>query len=651
GAGPDALVAVALPRSAELVVALLGVVKAGAGYVPIDPLYPSARLGLVLADAGPLLVLTDAATRHVLPSDVPGLLLLDELDLRTGPGQERPAALSPQHLAYVMHTSGSTGTPKGVGVTHRGVVRLALDRAYAGTGHERVLMHSTQAFDAATYELWVPLLNGGTIVVAPGDSPDPATLAAVIAEHRVTGLLVTAGLFQVVADELPEAFTGVREVWAGGDVVPPAAVRRVLAACPGTAVVDAYGPTEATMAASAHRVRAAADVGAVVPIGRPLDGTRLYVLDAALRPVPTGVPGELYIAGDRLARGYLGRAALTAERFVACPFGGPGERMYRTGDLVAWTREGLLGYRGRTDTQVKVRGFRIEPGEVEAALTAHPGVARALVVARPGPGGGGRLAAYVVRVGEGGIAGVGDIDFHVGVGAAELRRFVADRLPEFMAPAAYVLLDRLPLTPSGKPDRAALPEPEFTTGAYRAPRTRREQVLADVYADVLGRDRVGVDDDFFAAGGDSIRSIQVVSRARARGVDVTPRQVFQHRTVAELARLAPAGPGGGVGPRVLAELDGGGAGFLPLPPIARYVRERGGSLDRFAMSVLLDLPEGIDRAGLLATLDAVVAHHDVLRSRLVTDGDAGEGLLVGAPGPVDSGTLLRRVEHAGHGDA
>ncbi|QDQ09903.1 amino acid adenylation domain-containing protein [Streptomyces spectabilis] len=651
GAGPDALVAVALPRSVELVVALLGVVKAGAGYVPIDPRYPSARLGLVLADAGPLLVLTDSATRHVLPRDVQGLLLLDEGELPTGPGRERTAALSPQHLAYVMHTSGSTGTPKGVGVTHRGVVRLALDRAYAGTGHERVLMHSTQAFDAATYELWVPLLNGGTIVVAPGESLDPAALAAVIAEHRVTGLLVTAGLFQVVAEELPEAFTGVREVWAGGDVVPPAAVRRVLAACPGTAVVDAYGPTEATMAASAHRMRAAADVGAVVPIGRPLDSTRLYVLDAALRPVPAGVPGELYIAGDRLARGYLGRAALTAERFVACPFGGPGDRMYRTGDLVSWTGEGRLVYRGRTDAQLKVRGFRIEPGEVEAALTAHPGVARAVVVAHPGPGGGARLAAYVVRVGEGGIAGVGDIDFHVGVSAAELRRFVADRLPEFMAPAAYVLLDRLPLTPNGKPDRAALPEPEFTTGAYRAPRTRREQVLADVYADVLGRDRVGVDDDFFAAGGDSIRSIQVVSRARARGVDVTPRQVFQHRTVAELARLSPAGPDGGGEPRALAELDGGGAGFLPLPPIARYVRERGGSLDRFAMSVLLDLPEGIDRAGLLATLDAVVAHHDVLRSRLLTDGRAGEGLLVGAPGPVDSGALLRRVDHAGHGDA
>ncbi|WP_051854505.1 non-ribosomal peptide synthetase [Streptomyces sp. NRRL B-1347] len=650
GAGPDALVAVALPRSAELVVALLGVVKAGAGYVPVDPRYPSARLGLVLADAAPLLVLTDAATRHVLPQDAQELLLLDELDVRTGPGQERVAALSPQHLAYVMHTSGSTGTPKGVGVTHRGVVRLALDRAYAGTGHERVLMHSTQAFDAATYELWVPLLGGGTIVVAPGDTLDPAALAELIAEQRVTGLLVTAGLFRVVADELPEAFAGVREVWAGGDVVPPAAVRRVLAACPGTAVVDAYGPTEATMSASAHKMRAAADVGAAVPIGRPLDGTRLYVLDAALRPVPVGVPGELYIAGDRLARGYLGRAALTAERFVACPFGGPGERMYRTGDLVAWTREGLLGYRGRTDTQVKVRGFRIEPGEVEAALAAHPGVAQAVVVARAGADGGGRLAAYVVRVGEGGIAGVGDIDFHVGVTAAELRRFVADRLPEFMVPAAYVLLDRLPLTPNGKPDRSALPEPEFTTGAYRAPRTRREQVIADVYADVLGLDRVGVDDDFFAVGGDSIRSIQVVSRARARGVEVTPRQVFQHRTVAELARLAPAGPDGGGEPRARAEPDGGGAGFLPLPPVARYVRERGGGIDRFAMSVLLDLPDGIDRAGLVATLAAVVDRHDVLRSRLVTDGDAAEGLLVGAPGSVDTGALLHRVAAPGPGD-
>ncbi|MEU2561452.1 amino acid adenylation domain-containing protein [Streptomyces longispororuber] len=659
GAGPDTLVAVALPHSAELVVALLAVVRAGAAYVPVDPRYPSARLGLVLADADPRLVVTDTATRHVLPDTLGalgapdatgGLLLLDELDLGTGPGAEPPAALSPQHLAYVMHTSGSTGVPKGVGVTHRGVVRLALDRVFAGTGHERVLMHSTQAFDAATYELWVPLLTGGTVVVAPAGSLDPAALAAVIAEHRVTGLLVTAGLFRVVAEELPEAFRGVREVWAGGDVVPPAAVERVLAACPGTAVVDAYGPTEATVAASVHRMDAAADVGAVVPIGRPLDHTRLYVLDAALRPVPVGAPGELYIAGDRLARGYLGRGALTAERFVACPFAGPGERMYRTGDLVTWTAGGRLRYQGRGDSQVKVRGFRIEPGEVEAALTAHPGVAQAVVVALAGPDGGGRLAAYVVRAGEGGIAGVGDIDFHVGVSAAELRRFVADRLPEFMAPAAYVLLDRLPLTPNGKLDRAALPEPEFTAGAYRAPGSRREQILAEVFADVLGLERVGVDDDFFAVGGDSIRSIQVVSRARARGVEVTPRQVFQHRTVAGLARLAPAGPDGGAGrgaPGALAELDGGGAGFVPLPPIARYVRARGGSLDRFAMSVLVDLPEGIDRPGLLATLDAVVDRHDVLRSRLVTGGDAGEGLLVGPPGSVDTGALLRRVDRAG----
>uniref|UniRef100_UPI0035711F9B amino acid adenylation domain-containing protein n=1 Tax=Streptomyces longispororuber TaxID=68230 RepID=UPI0035711F9B len=662
GAGPDTLVAVALPRSAELVVALLAVVRAGAAYVPVDPRYPSARLGLALADAAPRLVVTDAATRHVLPEAVggprtaegsgavDGPLLLDDLDLGTGPGAQPPAALSPRHLAYVMHTSGSTGVPKGVGVTHRGVVRLALDRVYAGTAHERVLMHSTQAFDAATYELWVPLLTGGTVVVAPADTLDPAALAAVVAEHRVTGLLVTAGLFRVVAEELPEAFRGVREVWAGGDVVPPAAVERVLAACPGTAVVDAYGPTEATVAASVHRMDAVADVGAVVPIGRPLDNTRLYVLDAALRPVPAGAPGELYIAGDRLARGYLGRGALTAERFVACPFDGPGQRMYRTGDLVTWTAGGRLLYQGRGDDQVKVRGFRIEPGEVEAALTAHPGVAQAVVVALAGPDGGGRLAAYVVRVGEGGIAGVGDIDFHVGVTAAELRRFVADRLPEFMAPAAYVLLDRLPLTPNGKLDRAALPEPEFATGAYRAPGSRRERILAEVFADVLGLERVGADDDFFAAGGDSIRSIQVVSRARARGVEVTPRQVFQHRTVAGLARLAPAGPDGGAGrgaPEALAELDGGGTGFVPLPPIARYVRARGGSLGRFAMSVLVDLPEGIDRTGLLAVLDAVVDRHDVLRSRLVTDGDAGAGLLVGPRGSVDTGALLRRVDQPG----
>ncbi|WP_404827722.1 amino acid adenylation domain-containing protein, partial [Streptomyces aureocirculatus] len=654
GARPDALVGVALPRSAELVVGLLGVLKAGAGYVPIDPRYPSARVGLVLADADPVCVLTDAEHAPVLAAGGAPLLLLEELEADPGEGVDVgcAAALSPRQLAYVMHTSGSTGTPKGVGVTHAGVVRLALDRCFEGGGHERVLMHSTQAFDASTYEVWVPLLRGGTVVVAPPGPLDAATLADVVAAHRVTGLLVTAGLFRVVAEDLPEAFAGVREVWSGGDVVPAAAVRRVLAACPGISVVDVYGPTEATVAVSAHPMREAADAGETVPIGRPLDSTRLYVLDAALRPVPPRVPGELYIAGDRLARGYLGRPALTSERFVACPYGDrPGERMYRTGDIVAWTPQGRLVYQGRADAQVKVRGFRIEPGEVEAALTAHPGVAQTVVAAHEERGGGKQLVAYVVPVAGGGIAGVGDIDFGVGVSARELRRFAAERLPEFMVPAAYVMLDQLPLTPSGKLDRSALPRPEFAAGAYRAPGSPAEQVLADVYAEVLGLDRVGVDDDFFAAGGDSIRSIQVVSRARAHGVEVSPRQIFERRTVAELARTVDTPRPTGAG-TALRELDGGGTGALPLTPIARHIRGRGGSAGRFSMSMLLELPEGIDRAGLLATLNAVVDRHDVLRARLVSGvgggatsgGTAGEGLFVGAPGSVDTAALLHRVE-------
>ncbi|EPH40515.1 putative Dimodular nonribosomal peptide synthase [Streptomyces aurantiacus JA 4570] len=285
GVGPDSLVAVALPHSAEFVVALLGVLKAGAGYVPVDPRYPSGRVGFVLADTAPRLVLTDTATRNVLPRHEAEEMLLDRMDLGTGDGSDlngtdRSAVLSPQHLAYVMHTSGSTGTPKGVGVTHHGVVRLALDRCFAGGGHERVLLHATQAFDISTYELWVPLLRGGTIVVPPSASLAPADLAAVIAEQRVTGVLMTAGLFRVVAEERPEAFRGVREAWSGGDVVPPAAIERVLAACPGITVVNGYGPTEATVATSAHKMRDAADLGAAVPIGRPLDGPRLYVLDS-----------------------------------------------------------------------------------------------------------------------------------------------------------------------------------------------------------------------------------------------------------------------------------------------------------------------------------------------------------------------------------
>ncbi len=344
---------------------------------------------------------------------------------------------------------------------------------------------------------------------------------------------------------------------------------------------------------------------------------RAYVLGPGLAPAPQGVIGELYVVGTCLGRGYHGRPGLTAERYVASPFGPAGERMYRTGDLARRNARGQLEVVGRADGQVKVRGFRIETAEVEAAITAHPGISEAVVVSREVPAGGRRLVAYVVHTGEGAVGDDGAGRHRrrgravrrLGRRAAQVRRGTAARLHG--APSAFVALGRLPLGPTGKLDRKALPEPEFLGETYREPRTEAERIITAVYADVLGVDRVGADDDFFAVGGDSLRSIQVVARARARGLELSTREVFECRTAARLAETASARQG--LKP-VLAELEGGGVGPMPLQPVARQVFEHGGGTDRFAMSIVLELPAGIDADGLAATLDAALDRHDLLRA-------------------------------------
>ncbi|MGW0811123.1 amino acid adenylation domain-containing protein [Nonomuraea sp. NPDC002799] len=656
GAGVETMVALALPRSAEFVVAMLAVLKAGGAYLPIEPGYPPERVELMLGDARPALLVTTSDLAGRLPhGDLPCVLVDQQTEpAHDGAAGEPPhdgAAGEPPHddavggpdrLAYVMYTSGSEGRPKGIAVTHRGVAGLALDRRFAGGAQEAVLLHSPLTFDAATYELWVPLLSGGRVVVAPPGDLEADRLAALLAEHRITSLWLTAGLFAVVAEERPGCFAGVREVWTGGDVVSPAAAEKVLRACPGVKVVNGYGPTETTTFTSCHTLESPEGIGEGVPIGRPMDNMWGYVLDGALRPVPPGVAGELYVAGAGLARGYHGRAVLTAERFVACPFRGPGERMYRTGDVARWTPEGELDYLGRADFQVKVRGFRIEPGEIEAALESHPAVARAVVVARAGRGGGRRLVGYVVPAGGDHAGDLTDFELDAGVSVAELRAFLLDRLPEFMVPSAFVMMGRLPLSANGKVDRAALPEPVVVEGVYRAPRTAGEEILAGVFAEVLGVDRVGVDDDFFAIGGDSIRSIQVVARARTAGIEVTAQEVFELRTVGALAEAAAGRTHDGP---VLEELQGGGVGWVPLPPAARHVLDLGGGIGRFSMSVVVELPADIDEAGLAATLSAVVDRHDALRSRLVRGEEPG--LQVYPPGATRVEGLITRVPCAG----
>ncbi|WP_405887415.1 non-ribosomal peptide synthase/polyketide synthase [Streptomyces sp. NBC_01136] len=649
GVSRGSVVAVSLPRSIELVVGLLAVWKAGAAYLPVDPRYPSQRLDFILGEANPRLILTDTDTMAVLPQTGADVLFLDEVDLLEGDGSDLgpECAVEPRDLAYVMYTSGSSGTPKGVAVTHAGVVngisRLAQCIA-AGPGR-RALASTSINFDVSVFELFTSLCHGGSIeiihdVLALGERPTWSG-------HIIS---TVPSAFAELADQLSGNTTIDTLVFAG-EALPARLVSRVRKLFPAVRVVNAYGQTE-SFYATTFTLDGEVDwnTQGVTPIGVPLGNMRTYVLNSALQPVPMGVAGELYVGGN-IARGYHHRPELTADRFIPDPYGEPGARMYRTGDQARWNTDSRLEYLGRSDNQVKIRGFRIEPGEIEAALTAHPAIAQAVVITHDSTRGASgnnsvkQLVGYVVPVSAGdnrrGDEGPGDmeLDLTAGISARELRDFALSRLPEFMVPSAFVLLDRLPLMPNGKLDRAALPKPELTRGEYRAPRTRVEEILAEVYAGVLGLDRVSIDDDFFVIGGDSIRSIQVVTRARAQGIEVSPRQIFERRTVAELAEAA----GSTRTTAVLDEFEGGGTGVVPLPPIAEYMLELGGGYDRFAMAMLLDLPEDIDADDLHATLQAVIDRHDILRSRLILDG-TDWSLRVGPADSVGVAGLIRRVE-------
>ncbi|AUG80137.1 hypothetical protein CFP65_5435 [Kitasatospora sp. MMS16-BH015] len=636
GLRPESPVAILLDRSADLVVALLAVLKAGGAYVPLDEAQPLDRLRAVLADTGARLALTDPA--HATHPALAELTVLSAVDADPL-DRNLELRLHADQLAYVMHTSGSTGVPKGIGVTHRAVADLALGGAFVGGGHRSVLLHSPTAFDASTYELWVPLLAGGRVVVAPPGRLGATELAAALREGGVTAAWLTAGLFNLLATEAPETFAGLHEVWAGGDVVSPTAVRRALEACPGLLVVDGYGPTETTTFATRHPMAAPAEVGEVVPIGRPLPNTRAYVLDAGLRPVPVGVTGELHIAGAGLARGYLGRPALTAERFVACPFGRPGERMYRTGDLVRWTAEGELRFVGRADDQIKLRGFRIELGEVEAAFAAHPGVGQVLATIREDQPGDKRLVAYATgAAGAANTAGTAGADAPDGpagpagapasgsLTAEELRAFAAERLPSYMVPVAVLLLDAFPVTPNGKVDRRALPAPEYQGEATgREPRTATERALCELFAEVLGLARVGIDESFFDLGGHSLLATKLTSRIRtAFAVELPIRTLFDHPSV---AALAPALTGGtdlaptALGPARPALAAGPRPERVPLSSAQQrlwFIEEFEGPSALYNTPLAVRLTGEIEVHALAAALADLVERHEVLRTTFAT---------------------------------
>ncbi|MFF4378202.1 amino acid adenylation domain-containing protein [Kitasatospora sp. NPDC001547] len=524
GVVAESPVAVLMERSADLVVAILAVLKAGGCYLPLHSAYPLPRKQWIVEHCAAPVLLTDEAMRRQGLPEVPEVVVVDgEKGLADHPATDPAVPVGPDGLAYVIHTSGSTGEPKGVAIAHRDALGLALDSIWADGRHERVLMVAPYAFNVSTYELWVPLLHGGRIVVAPPGDLDVHALRGLIAEERITGIHLTAGLFRVLAEEDPGCLAGVREVLTGGDVIAPSAVRRVLEHNPGLVVRAMYGATEATLFSTSSPMTAPFRADGPVGVGRPMDDVRLHVLDAELRPVPVGGVGELHIAGRGLARGYYNRPDLTAERFVANPFDAPGGRMYRTGDLVRVDRDGLLEYLGRANDQLKVMGFRVEPAEVEAVLARYPGLAHVAVVARESESGDKRLVAYYVPESD--------------VEAGALRAHAVEQLPAYMVPTAFVSVPALPLTPNGKLDRRALPEP-VADAARRAPATERQRQLCALFAEVLGVPEIGVDDSFFEVGGQSLDAMRLVSRIRAAlDVRLTVTDFFDVPSVAALEAL------------------------------------------------------------------------------------------------------------------
>ncbi|MEV0820677.1 amino acid adenylation domain-containing protein [Nonomuraea rubra] len=590
GVGPERVVALALGRSTAMAVAILAVQRAGGAYLPVDPDDPAERVAYLVRDAGAGLLVAG-------PGVLPGL----DVE-RVSPDASGPITkfqdIDPRSAAWVMYTSGSSGRPKGVVVTHAGVACLAysLVTSFGLGGSSRVLQLGAPTFDISVGELCLAFGSGGTLVVPPAGPLAGDELGRVLRERRVTfGLIPPAVLATVPPGDYPD----LRGVASGADVCPPELVARWA----DRGFWNAYGPTETTVCSSVSDPLA--PDGTLPPIGRPLTGTRLYVLDARLRPLPAGVPGELYVGGAGVARGYLGRPGLTAERFVADPYGAPGERMYRTGDLVQRRPDGQIQFLGRTDDQVKVRGFRIEPAEIEAALATHGTVARA-AVARHGD----RLVAYLVpRPGAEPDAG--------GV----LAHAVAT-LPVHLVPSEFVVVETLPLTPRGKLDRAALPAPGAPAVVSRAPVTERESALCALFVELLGLPEVGAEDDFFRLGGDSVAAIRLVSRARQRGLGLTPREVFVARTPAALAALAR------VATRAVADSP---TGRFPITPIMHWWREHGGPLDTFTQSLVVPVPQGCDEERIRTALRTLTARHAALRMRLLRHSEQDWELEVPVP--------------------
>ena len=612
GVGRDVPVGICLERSPEMIVGWLGILKAGGAYVPLDPADPPARLAFMIADTGLPIVVAQRGITAIVAGEGIDVVYLDTVgDEGHDSPAENPASQSaPDDLAYVMYTSGSTGQPKGVEITHRGIVRLLFGVDYATFDAERVwLQLAPPGFDLSTLEVWGALLHGARCVLFPGRVPTALQLSAMIRRHRVNTLWLTASLFNAVLDEAPETLAPIEQLLVGGEALSVAHVRRALAALPTTRLVNGYGPTESTTFACCYTIPRELPEGLPsIPIGRPIGNTRVYVLDERLEPVPVGVPGELYIGGDGLARGYRHRPELTSERFVAAPSLGEA-RLYRTGDRVRYRPDSTLEFLGRFDHQVKIRGFRIEPEEIQAVLERHAQIQQAAVIVVPDVASGGQqLVAYVVVV--------------PGAQSSreELRSFLSQQLPAPMIPSWFEYLPALPLTPNGKLDRRALPIPDFTTrqtkAGFVAPRTDLEKTLADIFGEVINVRPIGADDNFFDLGGHSLLTTRVLARVSRRfGKQIPLGQFYDAPTIAALAAALESNGSSGI---VIPRRKSDAPWRLSFAQARLWFWDRlspGSAL--YNVPLMVELDGDLNRTALEQALASIVARHESLRTTIL----------------------------------
>ncbi|MEM7061633.1 MAG: amino acid adenylation domain-containing protein [Cyanobacteria bacterium P01_B01_bin.77] len=613
GITPGSRVGIWIRRSPQMMVAILAILKVGGTYVPLDPHYPAERLTWIVQDTQLALLLSDGAVIPEIETlvEVVNLREISPQLGRYGANNLSSSFSTPNSLAYILYTSGSTGKPKGVCTLHRGITRLVSNPNYVTLDSSSIILQAAPlTFDASTFEIWGALLNGGRLVLMAEQTPSLQDLGQAIVDYGVTTLWLTSGLFNLMVDEQLNSLKSVGQLLAGGDVLSKHHLSKALKRLDNTRIINGYGPTEGTTFTCCHRITSA-DVAnnLAIPIGTPIDHTQIYVLDGDLQQVPPGLPGELYIGGAGLAHGYLNRPELTAERFIPNPFydirqvGSDGFYLYKTGDRVRYSPDGILEYLGRLDQQVKIRGFRIEPGEIETALAHHPDIQQAIVVVH-GDSAQKRLVAYVQS------AHPGEANT---LSSQTLRQFLLNQLPDYMVPVKFIWLqDQTPLTNNGKVDRRLLPEPSWESDNGVTPQTETEKILAKIWTQLLPVESVGIDDNFFDLGGDSILAMQIVSRATQSGLILSPKQLFQQQTIAELAAVVERSK-----PQVLVHQEPA-TGEVPLTPIQHWFFEQ--TLDaphHFNQSVCLELPLEVNCAALGEALTTVYQHHDAFRLRFV----------------------------------